>query len=377
MSARATFAILLVTGCGFQAQPTHQGLGDDAPVMVDGPGGNGGGDSGSGTGSTNFCVSDAMVTACLPQKPTMSITISAPTAIDTDKPDSCAAETTGSSGNYCIFAGASITIAAGQTLSAHGSRPLVLLSSTAITVAGTIDVAGHLSGAPQPAGPASTTCAGATPASSSGGGYGGSLGSLGGDGGTDSGAHLGGKAPPIVAPTTLRGGCNGEQGANNGGSAGGGGGGLAVLAMVSIDVQGSINASGGGGGAGAVNPGNRGGGGGGGGGMIVIDAPVVSGVLGKIFANGGSGGEASGGNIGNVGNDAPLDPTVAAQGGAGGSSGGDGGVGAINNAQGGNAATSGGTGTSAAGGGGGGGGTGIIKLYKAAALPGMVSPPPT
>jgi hypothetical protein len=375
MSARATFAFLLLTGCGFQAQPTHQGPGDDAPVVADGPGG--GSDSGGGTGSNNFCISDAMVTACIPQKPTVAITISAPTAIDTDKTDACAADTTGSSGNYCILAGTSITIAAGQTLSAHGSRPLVLLSSTAITVVGTIDVAGHLSDTPQPTGPASTTCAGATPTSNSGGGYGGSLGSLGGDGGIDSGAHPGGKAPPIVVPTTLRGGCNGEQGANNGGAAGGGGGGLAILAMASIDVQGSINASGGGGGGGDVSPGNRGGGGGGGGGMIVIDAPVVTNIPGKIFANGGSGGEASGGMTGKVGNDAPLDPTMAALGGTGGSTGGDGGLGAINNGQGGNAATTGTSGTSAAGGGGGGGGTGIIKLYKAAALPGMVSPPPT
>jgi hypothetical protein len=351
MSARAAL-VLLLTGCSFDAKAT----------VTDGaPGGDGG----------NFCLRNAMVTACLAQPPTASLTISGTTMIDTDKAGDCAPGAVDS--QYCILAGSSITIAGGQTLSAHGSRPLVLMSSGAITVIGTIDVAGHVLGVPQATGPGVPLCAGGIAPPNVGGGYGGSFGSLGGAGGTDSGGGLGGTPSGTIVPTTLRGGCDGEAGLDSGGRAGGGGGGLALLAVTNIQIDGVINASGGGGG-GSMNNGH-GGGGGGAGGMIVIDAPMITGGAGaRIFANGGSGGEGSGGLDGNNGNDAPMDPNLAALGGIGGSSGGDGGAGANKDGLGNNAAVEGGNGTSA-GGGGGGGGVGVIKRYQGASLPGTVSPP--
>ena len=366
---------MLLSGCGFHSAASA--LASDAAVdgaSIDDP------------GNPNFCVGDAMVMACLTQMPATPLMIDGTRMIDTDGPD-CAQDAVGSSASYCILAGTSITIAARQTLSAHGSRPLVLMSSGAITVTGTIDVAGHLTGMPQVTGPGvppatGPLCAPATAAIKAGGGSGGSFGSIGGRGGADAPptSNPGGVPPSPITLTTLRGGCSGEAGLDfegaAGGAAGAGGGAVALLAVTTIQIEGVINASGGGGG-GSTNH-NRGGGGGGAGGMIVIDAPMVTGMGdAAIFANGGSGGEGNGGLIGRDGNDAPMDPNTAAAGGAGGSSGGDGGSGANKDAQGGHAAGPGGDGTSAAGGGGGGGGVGVIKLYRAASLPGKVSPPPS
>jgi hypothetical protein len=337
-----------------------------------------------GPGTTNFCLHDAMVMACLAQMPATPRMIMSPTAIDTDKPDDCAPDAVGSPA-YCIIAGSSITIASGQTLSAHGSRPLVLMSSTTITVIGTIDVAGHVSGTPQTAGPgvppapgaASNPCAPATATTAHGGGAGGSFGSIGGGGGADDGNNPGGVPADPMVPATLRGGCAGEAGLDaGGGAAGGGGGAVALLALMKIQIDGVINASGGGGGGTMTN--DRGGGGGGAGGMIVFDAPLVTGAGGpggaKIFANGGGGGEGNGGAGSRNGGDAPMDPNMAAKGGGGMSSGGDGGDGAARNAQGGNAAGA-GTKGNPGGGGGGGGGVGVIKTYPGQSLPGTVSPP--
>jgi hypothetical protein len=345
-----------------------------------GSGSSGGDDAGvDGPGNASFCLGDAVVMACLAQRPAAPLTISASTRIDTDRPGDCSPDAVGSSASYCILAGSSITIPAGQTLSATGSRPLVLMSSGAITVAGAIDVAGHLLGVPQATGPAvpgSSPCAPATVAASTGGGSGGSFGSIGGTGGPDAGGNPGGVASGPVVPTTLRGGCSGEAGLNGGGAAGSGGGAVALLAVMTIEIDGVINASGGGGGGSMIN--SRGGGGGGAGGMIVIDAPMVTGAgSANIFANGGGGGEGSAGLKGQNGNDAPPDPNLAATGGSGATTGGDGGNGANKNAQGLNAGGGGGAGTSAAGGGGGGGGVGVIKVYQGTTLPGTVSPPPS
>jgi hypothetical protein len=369
MSARA-WCILLLSGCGFHspaAAPASDAAVDGA--SIDGP------------DHPNFCLGNAVVMACLTQMPAAPIVIKSLTAIDTDTSDSCSPDAVGASAAYCILAGSSITINGGQVLSAHGSRPLVLMSSGAITVMGAIDVAGHLMGFPQATGPAvppatgaGSPCAPAPAATNGGGGGGGSFGSIGGGGGADDNGKLGGVPPGPVVPTALRGGCSGEAGPG-GGPAGGGGGAVALLAVTQIQIDGMIDASGGGG-RGSMND-HHGGGGGGAGGMIEIDAPMVSGAGGaRIFANGGSGGEGSGGNNGRDGNDAPLDPNMAAIGGTGGSTGGDGGRGANRNAQGGNAAGAGGNGTSGGGGGGGGGGVGVIQLYQGGSLPGTVSPPP-
>jgi hypothetical protein len=362
---------LLLSGCGFHS-PAAAAAGDaavdDAPI--------------DGRDHPSFCLGTGVVTACLTRMPAAPIMITHMTTIDTDTPGNCSPDAVGPSAAYCILAGSSITIMGGP-LSAHGSRPLVLMSSGAITVAGAIDVGGHLMGFPQATGPgvppatgSGSPCAPATAATSGGGGGGGSFGSIGGGGGADDSGKLGGVPSGPVVPATLRGGCSGEAGPG-GGPGGGGGGAVALLAATKIQIDGVIDASGGGG-RGSMND-HNGGGGGGAGGMIVVDAPMVTGAGGaRIFANGGSGGEGSGGNNGRDGNDAPPDPNMAAVGGFGGSSGGDGGRGANRDAQAGNAAGPGGPGIAGggSGGGGGGGGVGVIKLYQGGPLPGTVSPPP-
>ena len=310
------------------------------------------------------CLRDGLITVCLTVQPTQPLILTS-VAIDTDTSELCAKDLSADSAGYCVLAGTTITIPAGVTVSAHGGRPLVFASLDTIIVAGTIDVAGHQSAAPQATGPGAGACDAGTVPTGSGGGHGGSFGSIGGVGGDDSGAGKGGAPASFTAPAGFRGGCPG-QGGGNGSTGGGAGGAVALLAKTAIQIDGTINASGGGGSG--TPTGNRGGSGGGAGGMIVIDAPSVTGNA-KIYANGGSGSEGAGGMTGRVGLD-PTDPTTAAPGGAGGSSGGDGGLGAIQ----GTAAAVGTKGASAAGGGGGGGGVGVIHQFQTQSLPGMVSP---
>jgi hypothetical protein len=79
-----------------------------------------------------------------------------------------------------------------------------------------------------------------TAASDAGGGSGGSFGSS-GSGGVPTTAAIPGVVPsrPVI-PTALRGGCSGEAGLD------GGDGAVALLAVTSIQLDGVINASGGG-----------------------------------------------------------------------------------------------------------------------------------
>jgi hypothetical protein len=360
MSARATLVLVFATGCGFQSAPATGDGTVDAPVKLDAPPT----DAAAPDASTDpFCIKDVLVTACLTTAPTQPLTLTGTIATDVGAA-MCATNTTPDTSNVCIVAGTSITVAAGQTVSAHGARPLVLLASGTITVSGTIDVAGHLKGVPQTSGPAVAACKGSTASPASGGGAGGSFGSKGGNGGADSAGHPGGTSGSAVVPTALIGGCTGLAGNDTGGTGspgkgGGAGGALGLFAKAAIVVDGAVNASGGGGG-GATHD-DHGGGGGGTGGMIVLDAPSVTGA-GKLFANGGSGGEGAGGNSGADGTD-PSDPSIAAAGGGGASTGGDGGNGAAKTA-----AAVGTAGNSGAGGGGGGGGLGVIRLFTAPAV---------
>jgi hypothetical protein len=268
---------------------------------------------------------------------------------------------------FCVIAGAGVRIDEVNTLSASGTRPLIVVSTEEIVVDGAIDVASGLT--PLRVGPAadSARCHDGTPATGThGGGWGGSLGTKGGDGGPVGGAMAG----TTLVPTTLQGGCKGSDGASAGGQAGHGGGAVYLIAT-SISVSGTINASGGSG-SGAAG-GGRGGGGAGSGGMIVFDTPMLTVAPGaEIFANGGGGGEGSGGNAGVNGVD-PLAPGAGGVGGIGTTTGGDGGVGGFG-------ITAGGAGLPASAGadgtGGGGGGAGVIKVFRAVApVTGAISPP--
>jgi hypothetical protein len=275
---------------------------------------------------------------------------------------------------YCVVTGAGLTLPAGAMLSAHGGKPLVLLSTAGIELSGSIDVSSHQSGGAQLRGAgadplATDACSFATPAMAAtmgGGGAGASLGTPGGGGGNASGGGGGGQAGSKLDrfPGALHGGCKGGEGAANVGSvaAGGdGGGAIALIAVMPIHIDVAINASGGGGQGGAVGAAN-GGGGGGSGGMIVIDAPRLTfGPGARLWANGGSGGQGSSDLAEGAPGRESGDPMTAAStvgvtlaGGAGAS----GAVGAGPGRTGGNPIITGGI--TLAGGGGGGGGGGFI-----------------
>jgi hypothetical protein len=270
---------------------------------------------------------------------------------------------------YCVVAGAGLSLASGMKLSARGSKPLVLLSTGAIELLGSIDVGSHQDGMPQLRGAgANPTAAGAcssVPAAAvalgGGGAAGGSFGTQGGAGGDRGappagGGHAGSNLEML--PAALRGGCPGGDGSvvsTAAPAAGGdGGGAIALVAVLQIRVSATINASGGGGHGGAAGAAS-GGGGGGSGGMIVFDSsqPLMLGPGVKLWANGGGGGQGSSNSTDGGAGGESGDPVNSAPGarspGAGGN-GGDGSVGILLGGKGVNSVVDG------AGGGGGGGG---------------------
>jgi len=372
---------LFAAACGF----TH---GIAAKDGASGSGGDAGSDAGSADAPTDgkifmdapsgYCLGDATITVCLATMPTGNKDFTSVTAIDTGagSPDCANNVVSANAATVCVVAGGEISIL--NLVSASGSRPLVLMSSSTITVNNTIDVASHISGTPQSKGPgADPTCAGSVVPTGGVGGFGGSFGTSGGNGGGDNNSGTGGTpATTDPNPSALRGGCQGGTGANTGGAGGHGGGALALLAATQITLNNPIDASGAGG-RGATTNNTSGGGGGGAGGMIVIDAPLL--IIGgpQIYANGGGGGEGRAGNNGNNGSD-PSDPTTAASGGSGGGTGGNGGDGSVGAGSGSSGNTGNNGGGGPGGGGGGGGGAGVIQIFKVSSAAGATfSPPPS
>jgi hypothetical protein len=347
-------------------------------------------DGGTPDGSTvdaRLCFGDAPFAVCLaapPQGPLMLTT-----SINTDTSNLCVATTSGGTG-ACVVAGTTITVnSEGPTFRATGSKPLVLVASSSITVMNLLDVSSH-----HTANPITTPEAGAgadfngCPAptampSLGGGGAGGSFNGAGGSGVASARASSSGGAPgaAIATVTALRGGCPGQDGEgapNDLGKAGHGGGGVLLVAGNSINLMAGINAAGEGGRGGLQN--TAGGGGGGAGGMIVLNAHTVTNSA-ILLANGGGGGEGSGENtIGGDGSDpATIAITTPAPGGALLANGGDGGVGSAVAA--GGPGSPGAVGTNVGGklggGGAGGGGAGIILVPGGVTPGGMISPTAT
>ena len=270
--------------------------------------------------------------------------------------------------SYCVVTGKGIMLAATKTLRAHGSKPLVLLSTMAIDLEGSVDVSSTGS-APETRGAGENpqgACMGATAVSAASGGAGGSFAGKGGNGEPVDTGNLPQPAPAVNEfPRSLRGGCPGGNGTLNdipdtGGAGGSGGGAVAIIAP-SLMFNAKINASGAGGAGGPT--GKSGGGGGGSGGMIVLDVPmagIVRGANGILFANGGGGGEGGAeppsAAMGQPGSD-PAGPMPAAAGGNTTNDGGNGGAGSSDILAG---ATAAGQSGSHGGGGAGGGGAGFI-----------------
>jgi len=326
------------------------------------------------------------VVVCLATPPTTDLTVSILRIVNTTEGSfDCVALTGSTMHDYCVLAGTSVNISG--FLVASGSRPLVILSLSTLDVTGTIDVASHRNASPQFIGPGGDgSCNGVAASQTAAGGFGGSFGSRGGDGGST--APPDGQAGPVIVATTLRGGCPGGSGLdfsifdNTGGH---GGGAVDLIAVNSLSVLGTINASGSGGGG--AQPASNGAGGGGSGGMIVLDAPLMTFDNGTtaIFANGGGGGGGSSNNViihGSAGGDPGGYASGGTTGGAVGPfgnpsnpTGGDGGAGASTAGP----ATPGDDGKHGGGNGGGGGGLGVIRILGGAPLPtaGHFSPQPT
>ncbi len=272
----------------------------------------------------------------------------------------------------------SLDVQNGAILRATGERPLVIVSWSDLTVAGTIDVGGSVgdpgAGANPSACPNTGPQDGTDSTEGASGGGGGGFASAGGDGGTGSSgvaaAGTGGAA--IALPAYLRGGCPGGRGGNSlAGPAGNGGGAVHLLARDSITIDGVLNAGGNGGGG---SSGNRSGGSGGGsGGLIDLQADIVHlGSTAVLAANGGGGGGGSDNKVAGDGQDGQADET-AALGGDGEGMGAPGGNGAF-------AQTSAMPGEMAnRGGGGGGGGIGFVVVHASTLDDGgaVISPPTT
>jgi hypothetical protein len=334
------------------------------------------------------CYGTGIVKVCFASAPTDPQTFSDQT-LDTDDPAMCATAATGGNG-YCVVV--ATTIMVNGTLRAAGSKPLVLIASDSLTIAGggLIDASSRRSravGAPEKGAGAdanTTICVAGTPASNRGGGAGGSFTGAGGTGGNGSAANAGTPGTPATPPiTALRGGCPGQDGQNTAGSGGHGGGAVYLIAGTRIDIGGNgINVGGEAGGGGTQGPSGGGGGGGGAGGMIGLDAPTVM-LTGSasVVANGAGGGEGgSGGNTTSGENGTDAITTGAARGGNQNTgSGGDGGNGSAGAAAGPGMPGTNGTpaGGNNGGGGGGGGGAGIIIAPAGTNFGTKASPPAT
>jgi hypothetical protein len=298
--------------CGPQGE-CPSGLTCSAELICEAPG---------GTPDAPSTCFGSFVTVCfttLADVPTLPVIlpIDLTIEIDTDSSTMCD-QHNDQMGNYCVIAGAGFTLAAGQSIRGYGSKPLVVLSTTTMTLeaTSTVDVSSNRTVGPLAtrAGANSSLCTSGAAPELVGGGYGGSFGGKGGDGERLGGAATSGVAAAALTtpPTRLRGGCPGGTGDASGGVGGSGGGAVALIAGTSIQIDGSINASGAGGRGGPAT--QSGAGGGGSGGMIVLDTPSIT-ATGPLFANGGGGGQGGTGagkaTMGDDGGESPAPPTPA------------------------------------------------------------------
>lgn len=217
----------------------------------------------------------------------------------------------------------SIAVPTGATVRGVGTRPLVLMSKSGISVSGTVHVNGSNATGTAP------SCQAFTASPAGAGGSDGGLGFTPGPGVGAPGAGAGGGG----APTNNAGG-GGGAGFGGPGGVGGGGGGTAGAAYGDLAVA---LAGGSGGGAGSAT-GCSGASGGGGGGALLLSAvgPFVVNAGGAVRANGGNGalsdtgasGAGSGGGLVIVAPTVTNNGTISASGGQGGPGGCCGGGGA-------------------------------------------------
>jgi hypothetical protein len=219
-------------------------------------------------------------------------------------------------GGVAVFRFGNVTVPAGATVNAVGTRPLKIVATGAIAIGGTLDASGasatDFGAGPYAGGPGggaggtggATLDPGKGPgggevaSNTNNGGGGGGFGGRGARGGVKIGdagtAGAGGPKYGNLA-TTFQGGSGGASGSIPSGTGGGGGAGAVALfgSSVTVGAGGTVRADGGGGAAGS-----HGASAGGSGGAIVLHAGKVK-VDGALSAAGGPGG--AGGCCGDAG----------------------------------------------------------------------------
>lgn len=377
-------ATVALGGCGFSSAALAIDAQGDTSIPVDAAI-----DAPADTAATKLCLGTFQQVCVAAPQTTLTLMSQTISTSSTSGSALCAAVYMPTPGiDACVIAAQSITIPSGNLVTVTGSRPLILIASTAITITGTLDAASHRglpAGPGADLGPCPTTMTSPTTSQQGGGGWGGTLGAAGGNGGSSPGGAVGGIAGARIATSMFTGGCPGGNGASSasgalGGAGAHGGGAVAMLAGQAILIDGIVNASGAGAAGGKPA---AGGGGGGSGGMIVLEAPSVK-VPGQCFANGGGGGEAgaSSGRDGAIGRESTA-PDRAGSGGRGSTIGGDGGNGsfAATGAMSGDSGSARVNPPDAGGGGGGGGGAGFIHVVSPTQEhtgdPTHVAPPPS
>jgi len=122
-----------------------------------------------------------LVPICFNVIPTTPVMLMNSIDINTDGTSMCDQHNDQAS-RYCVVAAMGLTLANNRTLTAHGIKPLVLLSTTTIQLSGSIDVSSKHDGSAPSAGAQVDSCPGTTAALGIAGGFGGSFGGKGGDG---------------------------------------------------------------------------------------------------------------------------------------------------------------------------------------------------
>jgi len=253
------------------------------------------------------------------------------------------------------------------TLRAEGSLPLVIASTEAMQISGTIDVSSGNDGLCNPrnvgAGGNSPKCESHPATNGTAAGSGGGGGGFGSQGGGSANEFVGGD---FFATSFIRGGCSGGTAASTLstpalGGAGGGAIGLVSQESILLRGQSKLLAGGSGGEGGKLGTIVGAGAGGGSGGMIDISAPIVTIQAGSlVLANGGGGGGgASSSDVGACGRNAGATLAAGGPGGSGTRPGASGGNGAGFNLD----ATSGAE-SAESGHGGGGGGVGYVRIHS-------------
>ncbi|MBS1118589.1 MAG: hypothetical protein H6Q90_817 [Deltaproteobacteria bacterium] len=343
------------------------------------------GDSGNGADADPDAVPCLVTGPCITTEPDSALTIETRVTLDTDLDTRCKIVAQDSGPEVCVVHVKRFTVTETGQLVSRGSRSLVIASDDEITIDGTIDVSSDAGGALGAGASSAPSCTGgAEPVAAVGGGGGGAGGSFAGTGGTggvgdtDNALCPGGMAAPAFSFSSIHGGCAGQHGAGDlvspGGPGGASGGALYLVTARSIQIIGTIDASGAGGLSGAgVGGGGDGAGGGGSGGLIVLHGQSITLTSTAIVAaNGGGGAEGATQGPGARGADGSATAGMAAGGSGTQVDGGDGGAGGSATMLGGGLATDG-----RGGGGGGGGGAGVVHVVGTLANTGTISPSPS